>query len=92
MESQSQLKFDRKTPTRIRYAHSNSTFYHRIADGLIPPPVSLGGRSVGWPVHETDQVLAFMMAGKSNDEIRLLVTRLVELRQNLAVEMAIWNA
>jgi prophage regulatory protein len=28
--------------------YKRSTIYKRIAEGTMPPPISLGGRSVGW--------------------------------------------
>ena len=77
------LKFERKSETLKRYALSSSTFYVRIKEGLIPPPVSLGERAVGFPEHETNAVLSAMIAGKSKDEIKALVALLVDQRKNL---------
>lgn len=36
---------------------SRSTIYLRIAEGSFPPPVSLGGRAVGWIEAEIDEWL-----------------------------------
>lgn len=33
---------------------SRSTVYKRITDGRFPPPISLGGRAVGWIESEID--------------------------------------
>lgn len=33
---------------KARTGLSRSTIYLRIAEGSFPPPVSLGGRAVGW--------------------------------------------
>ena len=33
---------------------SNSTFYNRIRDGVIPPGVPMGPRLKGWPASEID--------------------------------------
>ena len=55
---------------------SRSTIYLRIAQGLWPKPVSLGGRAVGWPAEEVAAVNAARIAGKSNDEIRQLIAKL----------------
>lgn len=33
---------------------SNSTFYNRIKDGVIPPGVPMGPRLKGWPASEID--------------------------------------
>ena len=56
--------------------HSRSTIYLRIAQGLWTKPVSLGGRSVGWPACEISSLLSARIAGKSDEEIRALVKKL----------------
>ena len=61
---------------------SNSTLYTRIGEGLFVPPISLGGRAVGFPSNEVDAVIGAMISGKSKDEIKALVTSLVEQRQD----------
>ena len=55
---------------------SRSTLYLRIADGVFPKPVNLGGRAVGWPSGEVAALNAARIAGKSNAEIRDLVLKL----------------
>lgn len=60
---------------------SKSTLHVRINNGLIPPPVSLGGRAVAFVLHEIKAVLMAQIAGCSNDEIQSLVAELVQLRQ-----------
>jgi prophage regulatory protein len=55
---------------------SGSTIYLRIAQGLWTKPVSLGGRSVGWPASETIALNSARIAGKTDDEIRALVQKL----------------
>lgn len=60
---------------------SRSTLYLRIASGVFPCPVSLGGRAVGWPAHEVAALNAARIAGKSDAEIRALVTRLEAARK-----------
>lgn len=61
---------------------SKSTLQNRINDGLIPPPVSLGGRCVGWLESEINQILEAMFRGASNDDIQILVSTLVEARSS----------
>ena len=56
--------------------YSRSTIYLRISQGLWPRPVSLGPRSVGWPDHEVAAVNAARIAGKTDEQIRSLVSRL----------------
>ena len=55
--------------------YSRSTVYCRIAQGLWTKQVILGPRCVGWPEHEVAALNAARIAGKSDDEIRALVSR-----------------
>lgn len=55
---------------------SRSTLYLRIAHGVFTHPVSLGGHAVGWPAHEIAALNGARIAGKSDAEIRQLVTKL----------------
>ena len=59
---------------------SKSTLHNRINDGLYPPPISIGPRSVAWPSNEVESLINARIAGKTPDEIRLLVKVLVEKR------------
>lgn len=59
---------------------SRSTLYLRIAHGVFPHPVSLGGRAVGWPANEVAALNAARIAGKSDGEIRALVAELEAAR------------
>lgn len=59
-----------------------STLYLRISQGLWTKPIHLGSRSVGWPENEVIALNAARIAGKSNDEIRDLVTRLESARKS----------
>lgn len=56
--------------------NSRSTLYLRISQGLWTKPVSLGGRTVGWPASEVAALNAARIAGKTDDEIRALVKKL----------------
>lgn len=60
---------------------SRSTIYNRVKDGLWPRPVSLGPRSVGWPSSEVAAVTSALIAGKTNAEIRALVSSLEASRK-----------
>ena len=59
---------------------ARSTIYLRIEQGLLPKPVSLGGKAVGWPATEISQINAARIAGKSNEEIKNLVDELENQR------------
>ena len=60
---------------------SRSTLYLRISQGLWPRPVSLGARAVGWPAAEVAAVIAARIAGKTDEEVRLLVAKLEASRK-----------
>lgn len=66
---------------------SRSTIYLRIAQGLWPKPISLGARAVGWPSNEVAVMNAARIAGKSDEEIRELVLKLIAARQSFAKEI-----
>jgi len=61
---------------------ARSTIYLRIADGLFPPAIALGPRSVAWAEFEIAALNAARIRGASDDDIRLLVRELVTARQN----------
>ena len=61
---------------------SRSTIYLRISQGLWTKPVSLGARAVGWPSDEVEAINAARIAGNTDDEIRVLVTKLEANRKS----------
>jgi prophage regulatory protein len=60
---------------------ARSTIYLRVKQGLLPPPVSLGLRSVGWPQTEIEAINAARIAGQTDDQIRALVAELQASRK-----------
>ena len=72
----SPLAILRRKQVQAESGYSRSTLYLRIAQGLWPKPVSLGARAVGWPAGEVSAVNAARIAGKSDDDIRVLVASL----------------
>mgnify|MGYP000996482832 CR=1 FL=1 len=64
--------------------YSRSTIYLRMTQGLWPRQISLGPRCVGWPANEVTALNAARIAGKSDEEIRELVTRLEAARKSVA--------
>ena len=64
------------------FGFSNSTFYDRINKGEMTPGISLGGRAVGWPENELDTIQKAMIAGYSQDQLKELVSQLIEQRTN----------
>lgn len=62
--------------------YSRSTIYLRIKQGLWTKPIHLGPRAVGWPESEVAALNAARIAGKSDEDIRELVTMLESSRKN----------
>jgi prophage regulatory protein len=63
---------------------SRSTLYARAKSQLFTPPVVLGARAVAWPKREVEALNEARIAGKSDDEIRELVKKLVADRSRAA--------
>ncbi len=63
-------------------AKSRSSHYADIKAERMTPPVLLGVHSVAWPDYEINAINAARVAGKSDDEIRALVSDLKMQRTN----------
>ena len=61
-----------------------SSLYWRAATGTFVRPVKIGPRASGWIKAEVDAIVAARIAGKSDDEIRDLVTKLHAARKAAA--------
>lgn len=82
------LRILRKPTVLEREGCSNSTLYKNIERGLHTKPVRLGPNASGWPAHEIDALIAARLAGKTDDQIAALVTRLHLQREELYLELA----
>jgi len=74
------ITLTRRPPVLKGFGISKSTLQNRINKGLMTPPISIGGRLVAWPSNEVESLIKAQIAGKTPDEIRLLVKVLVEQR------------
>jgi len=63
---------------------SRSTVWQHSKHGLLPRPVKLTARNVGWPAAEIAAVNAARIAGSDNDGIRALIGSLHGQRQHAA--------
>ena len=81
------LKIIRKPEACSLAGMSNTSLFEQTRAGIFPPPISLGARAVGFISHEIQTVLAARAAGKSDDEIRLIVKALIKLRQQSANDL-----
>ena len=71
----------RKPEVLSMLAISKSTLHERINDGLLPPPIKLGGRAVGWLENEIQQTLKAMAAGIQDDLLADYIETLVNARK-----------
>lgn len=60
--------------------HARSTVYFMVERGLLPKAVKIGERSSAWPSDEIEAINKARIAGKSEDEIRQLVSDLERQR------------
>jgi prophage regulatory protein len=70
------IEFQRLPAILAARGRRRSAHYEDIRQGLFTRPVSIGSRSVAWPLHELQALNNARLAGKSADEIRQLVRRL----------------
>ena len=64
--------------------NSRSTIYLRQLQGLWPKPVRLGPRMVAWPASEVQAINDARIAGKTDEEIKVLVKTLEKNRLDKA--------
>ena len=65
---------------------SHASIYNAIRAGLFTKPVPIGERAVGWPDREVQAINAARIAGKSEAEIRELVSRLHAKRADFSAD------
>jgi len=71
-----------RLPEVIRLSgHSRSMLYALISQGLYPKPVKISERAVAWISYEVAAINQARIAGKSNDELRTLVSQFLIARQ-----------
>jgi prophage regulatory protein len=81
---QSPLFIRRRPDACAQFGVGASTFYEWVSDGLMPPGITLGPQARGWPQKELDAIAAARIRGATNDEIRDLVSQLIEQRKEVA--------
>ena len=83
MPTHTNLSITRRPELLNRFGISNTCLHTRIHEGTMPPPISLGGRSVGWLEHELDAVLAAMASGQNKEAIKQVIERMLKDRKKL---------
>ena len=73
----------RKKEIRGLYGLSITTINNRIKEGLLPPPVNLGGRAVGFISKEVQVVISAMALELPKDKILELVVQIIENRKKV---------
>ncbi|MGE0483496.1 MAG: helix-turn-helix transcriptional regulator [Gammaproteobacteria bacterium] len=63
-----------------RTGYKKSARAGKVLDGLLPPPIALGGRARAFLSDELDAVIAARASGACDDDIRALVRALVAAR------------
>ena len=63
-----------------RTGKPRTTVYRDIGDGLMTPGVRIGERAIAWPDDEIDAINLARLRGQTNNEIRNLVTELIDAR------------
>lgn len=66
---------------------SRTTIFTRVKSGVLPPPVSLGDRALGWPAHELTTLRRARAAGMDEETLRALVRRIVLARAEEALRI-----
>lgn len=60
---------------------SRTSHYRDVRSGLYTKPVHIGANSIAWPESEVEALNAARIAGKTDDEIREMVSKLHAQRQ-----------
>lgn len=63
---------------------SHASIYSAVRAGTFTKPIPIGERSVGWPDNEVRAINEARIAGRTQEQIRELVTRLHSRRAELA--------
>ena len=75
----------RAIPAFAKLELKKSAGYKRVAEGLLPPPIKIGKRAVGWPKHEINAISTLIVAGASVEAIKQCVNDLT-VRRKLVVK------
>lgn len=65
-------------------ARSKSSLQLDEKAGIMPPPISIGGRAVAYIKHEVEAVIKARIEGQTNAQIKALVSALIKQRNQAA--------
>ena len=75
-----EIKIERKNRVLSRVNFSKATLHRYINQGIFPPPISLGGRAVGFFSHEVDE---YLIAAANGTDLNEAVERMLKKRKDL---------
>ncbi|MFY2162040.1 helix-turn-helix transcriptional regulator [Vibrio alginolyticus] len=75
-----EIKIERKNQVLSRVSFSKATLHRYINCGKFPPPISLGGRAVGFFKHEVDE---YLIAAANGTDLIEAVERMLKKRKDL---------
>lgn len=78
------VKLHRRKRVTAFFDFSDSTLSRKISNGTFTPPVIYGEGLTVWPDYELEIIAKAVVAGKSEADLRQLVTNLIQQRQNLS--------
>lgn len=55
---------------------SKSAIFKHVRQRLFPKPIAIGPRAKGWPIFEVEEIIEARIFGKSNAEIKELVSNI----------------
>ena len=79
-----QVSFLRLPAVMAHRGRGRASTYNDVAAGLLTEPVKLGPSASGWPDFEISAINRARIAGKTDDEIRALVSELHAMRKAAA--------
>jgi prophage regulatory protein len=59
---------------------STTSVYNSLSEGLITKPIRIGQRAVAWPEVEIELIIGARIAGKTDEQIKQLVSNLTARR------------
>lgn len=81
------LKILRLAEAMDRLGISETSWRTAVNAGLLPKPIKLSERTIGFPEHELNQVIRSRIAGLLDADIKKLVERIHEDRARMADEL-----
>jgi prophage regulatory protein len=59
---------------------STTSIYNSLSEGLLTKPIRIGQRAVAWPENEIETIIGARISGKTDEQIKQLVSELTRRR------------